>query len=118
MQAIYVAGGCVSRRLKPASLALAMLLLHQAWPVGGTASRLTSSFQGQLFHRRFASTGSYVPTMRRPPVGPTELRACALSLIPPARLVAQGAAAPTPPWQPGPLLHPALAARARGGAGG
>src|SRR4051812_45824351 len=96
MQAIYVAGGCVSRRLKPASLALAMLLLHQAWPVGGTASRLTSTFQGQLFHRRFASAGSYAPTMRRPPVGPTELRACALSLIPPARLVAQGAAAPPP----------------------
>src|SRR4051794_20962069 len=98
-----------------------MLLLHQAWPVGGTAARLTSTFQGQLFHRRFASAGSYAPTMRRPPVGPTELRACALSLIPPARLVAQGAAAPPPDRPalpldapPPPAWRPRLPFRRRG----
>src|SRR5438445_12636393 len=71
-----------------------MLLQHLAWPVGGTAARLTSTFAGQLFHHRLASTGSYAPTMRRLPVEPTELRADALSLIPLSRLVAQWPAAP------------------------
>src|SRR5262249_23938089 len=38
----------------------------------------TSTFQGQLFHHRFASAGSYAPTARRPPVRATGLRAFAL----------------------------------------
>src|SRR5262249_13789177 len=46
-------------------------------------SRLTATFQGQLFHRRLASPGSYVPTMHCPPV-----RAMGLSSIPTTRFVA------------------------------
>jgi hypothetical protein len=38
-------------------------------------SRLTSTFQGQLFHHPLASTDSYDPTMRRVPVYPVGLLA-------------------------------------------
>src|SRR5262249_23770471 len=63
-------------------------LLHQAGHLGGTASRLTRTFQGQLFHHRLASTGSCGPTMHRVPVYPVELRAFAHSLIPKSRFTA------------------------------
>jgi hypothetical protein len=39
------------------------------------ASDLTGTFQGQLFHRRFASTGSYTPRARGLPVQATEVLA-------------------------------------------
>jgi len=51
-------------------------------------SDLTGTFQGQLFHRRLASTGSYGPTARRPPARPVGLRAHVPSPIPSTRLAA------------------------------
>ena len=60
----------------------------------GTCDSLTGTFQGQLFHRRLASAGSYAPRACRLPAQATEVRArtssflCALSLIPLSSIVA------------------------------
>jgi hypothetical protein len=56
---------------------------QEAWAithdfVAGLFGEIISTFQGQLFHHRLASTGSYGPTTYRPPVRPVELRTRAL----------------------------------------
>src|SRR5262245_37358440 len=70
-------GGGLSRRSFPASLHSPCDLLAKPG-VLGVCVPLTSTFQGQLFHHRLASAGSYAPTTRRPPVRATGLRAPAL----------------------------------------
>src|SRR5262249_22591549 len=70
-------GGRLSRRSFPASLHSPCDLLAKPGILGVCVPR-TSTFQGQLFHHRFASAGSYAPTARRPPVRATGLRAFAL----------------------------------------
>ena len=83
---------------------VASLSSAASWP---PVSGLTATFQGQLFHRRLASTGSYGPRTCRPPVRPAELRAFALSLIPSTRFVAHIAA----------MIRPNRALRLRRSAG-
>jgi hypothetical protein len=79
MTSVYTGYWCgrghVSRRSKPASLALTVLPRLSSLACWRPVSRLTSTFQGQLFHRPGASPGSYGPTTCRPPVRPAGLRA-------------------------------------------
>jgi hypothetical protein len=70
-------GGTLSRRPFPASCNSPCDLLAKPGLLA-VCVRLTSTFQGQLFHHRPASAGSYAPTARCPPVRAAGLRAFAL----------------------------------------
>ena len=70
-------GGYVSRRSKPASCSSPCDSLAKPGLLAACV-RLTSTFQGQLFHRGLASTRSYAPRACRLPVQATGLPAAAV----------------------------------------
>ena len=88
-------GVALYRRSKPASFDSPCDSLTKPGLLGVCVA-LTSTFQGQLFHRRIASPGSYAPTVQCPPIRALEVRAPALSLIPLSRLRGALRGAPLP----------------------
>jgi len=80
-------GGSITRRSFPTSCNSPCDLLAKPGLLGVCVS-LTSTFQGQLFHRGLASARSYAPTAHRLPEQAVELPASCPSPIPSTRFAA------------------------------